>query len=220
MPKKRGPTHADLLLWDQLQELPLGIKKKELQFIPSRKWRFDFAILPQEPPILLTRGVAIEIEGAVWTQGRHTRGKGFIADMEKYNHAALLGWRVLRFTPQQVLDGTAIAFIKQVLESEQGCDRAFFGRKVAMNSPAHDKAIEKAREIASCRQVDYYQCIVGRHPSECPAHLQEAIADALLPYLEREDELRKLAEEMKEDGPDRSRDYPVEILAILDKGKP
>ena len=61
--------------------------------------------------------VGIEIEGGAWTQGRHTRGKGFIADMEKYNHAALLGWRVLRFTPQQVLDGTAIAFIKKVLES-------------------------------------------------------------------------------------------------------
>jgi hypothetical protein len=37
--------------------------------------------------------------------------------MEKYNHAALLGWRVLRFTPAQVLDGTAIAFIHRVLES-------------------------------------------------------------------------------------------------------
>jgi len=114
---KRKPTHADLLLWEQLKELPLGVKEKEWQFESGRKFRFDFAILPQSPPILLTRPVAIEIEGGAFTQGRHTRGTGFIKDMEKYNHAVLLGWRVLRFTPQQVLKGDAIAFIRKVLES-------------------------------------------------------------------------------------------------------
>ena len=108
---KRKPTLADLLLWEQLKELsPFGARK-EVQFFEDRRWRFDFVI----PPAL-----AIEIEGSAWTQGRHTRGKGFIADMEKYNHAVLLGWRVLRFTPSQVLDGTAIAFIKRVLDSQSG----------------------------------------------------------------------------------------------------
>lgn len=62
--------------------------------------------------------IAIEIEGGAWTRGRHTRGAGFIRDMEKYNHAALLGWRVLRFTPQDVLTGKAIAFIKRVLDEK------------------------------------------------------------------------------------------------------
>lgn len=65
----------------------------EYRFYDKRRWRFDFAIP--------SRKIAIEIEGGVWTNGRHTRGKGYIGDMEKYNFAALLGWRILRFTPQQ-----------------------------------------------------------------------------------------------------------------------
>lgn len=44
--------------------------------------------------------IAVEIEGGVWTGGRHTSGSGFLGDMEKYNEAAAAGWRVLRFTPQ------------------------------------------------------------------------------------------------------------------------
>ena len=68
----------------------------EFKFHPKRRWRFDLA-LPQHM-------VAIEIEGGVWTNGRHVRGKGFLSDIEKYNEAAVLGWRVLRFTPD-MLDG-------------------------------------------------------------------------------------------------------------------
>ena len=65
----------------------------EYRFHPERLWRFDYAI----PGMM----VAIEIEGGVWTIGRHTRGSGFIKDMEKYNAAAIMGWKVLRYTPQQ-----------------------------------------------------------------------------------------------------------------------
>ncbi len=66
----------------------------EYRFHDTRKWRFDFAF-PRHK-------VAVEIEGAVWTQGRHTRGSGFVKDMEKYNTAASLGWRILRFTPSEM----------------------------------------------------------------------------------------------------------------------
>jgi hypothetical protein len=57
--------------------------------------------------------LAAEIEGATWTQGRHTRGKGFEEDCTKYNEAALLGWNVLRFTTEMVQDGRAFGTIKQ-----------------------------------------------------------------------------------------------------------
>ncbi|UQO04943.1 hypothetical protein L0Z13_11335 [Burkholderia multivorans] len=43
-----------------------------------------------------------EIEGGVWTGGRHTRGAGFESDAHKYNLAALDGWRVFRFTGAMV----------------------------------------------------------------------------------------------------------------------
>jgi hypothetical protein len=63
---------------------------EEYRFHPERKWRFDRAL----PDKL----IAIEIEGGIHSGGRHTRGKGFTGDCEKYNQAVLLGWRVFRFT--------------------------------------------------------------------------------------------------------------------------
>lgn len=65
----------------------------EHRFHALRKWRFDYA-WPE-------RKLALEIEGGIWTNGAHTRGTGFMEDMEKYNEAALLGWRLLRFAPNQ-----------------------------------------------------------------------------------------------------------------------
>ncbi|MEM4203152.1 MAG: hypothetical protein QXS54_03685 [Candidatus Methanomethylicaceae archaeon] len=68
--------------------------EREYYFDPPRKWRFDYA-WPE-------RKVAVEIEGGVWTYGRHNRAATFIKDLEKYNRAVELGWRVLRYTPQQL----------------------------------------------------------------------------------------------------------------------
>lgn len=80
---------------------------REYRFHPSRKWRFDYAF-PEHK-------LAIEIEGGVWTGGRHTRGSGFVKDLEKYNQAVLLGWRVLRFSGQMVKSGEALASITTML---------------------------------------------------------------------------------------------------------
>jgi len=66
----------------------------EFKFHPKRRWRFDFA-----NPLLM---VAIEIEGGIWNGGRHTTGRGFIADCEKYNEALKLGWKVMRLTKSQL----------------------------------------------------------------------------------------------------------------------
>lgn len=89
----------------------------EHRFHPTRKWRFDFAI----PSARL----AIEIDGGVWTSGRHSRGAGQIADMEKLNAAAILGWRVLRFTPQQIpsIQAVAWAAVHHKNEDHQPTDR-------------------------------------------------------------------------------------------------
>lgn len=78
-----------------LEKVILSVFKKkcvkEYKFYPSRKWRFDHAIVEDK--------IAIETEGGVWTGGRHTRGKGFINDMEKYNTATAMGWKVFRIVP-------------------------------------------------------------------------------------------------------------------------
>jgi len=82
--------------------------EKEYKLHPTRKWRFDYSWPDQH--------VAVEIEGAVWVHGRHTRGSGFVKDMEKYNEAGKLGWRIFRFTPQQLKRGEAQAHMKEVLK--------------------------------------------------------------------------------------------------------
>jgi very-short-patch-repair endonuclease len=87
-----------------------GIKgfEREYRFAPPRRWRFDFAW----PEIRL----ALEIEGGTWVRGRHNRPGGFAKDLEKYNTATLMGWRLLRFTPAQVTDGTALALVQLVVK--------------------------------------------------------------------------------------------------------
>jgi len=65
----------------------------EYRFHPVRRWRFDYAI-PEHK-------IAIEIEGGAFVSGRHTRGVGYLNDMEKYNEATILGWRLLRYRPKE-----------------------------------------------------------------------------------------------------------------------
>lgn len=86
--------------------LPPGIP--EFRFTFPRRWRFDLAWPAFK--------VAVEQEGGVWTRGRHSRGAGMVKDMEKYNHAQLLGWRVFRFTPSQVRRLQAETFMLQVIK--------------------------------------------------------------------------------------------------------
>lgn len=76
---------------------------QEYQFHPHRKWRFDYAIPAHK--------IAIEVEGGAWIEGRHNRATGFIKDMEKYNNAAVMGWRLLRFTPQQLLTSDTLRMV-------------------------------------------------------------------------------------------------------------
>ena len=80
---------------------------REYKFHPQRKWRSDFCWPDYK--------IFVEIEGGVYMQGRHTRGKGFTADCEKYNEAVLLGWHVLRVTSQQVKNGQALQWIEKAI---------------------------------------------------------------------------------------------------------
>lgn len=59
--------------------------------------------------------IALEVDGGVWIRGRHSRGSGMIGDMEKYNHAACDGWRVLRVTPSTLLATDTFAMLARVL---------------------------------------------------------------------------------------------------------
>ena len=101
----------------QKQLLPLLISEQnlpqpipEFRFHPTRRWLFDYAWPDQK--------IALEIEGGVWIGGRHNRGAGFLKDMEKYNAAAILGWRLIRATPSMIASGEAVALIQQIFDNE------------------------------------------------------------------------------------------------------
>lgn len=76
----------------------------ELKFHPTRKWRFDYAWTDSK--------VFLEVEGGVWSGGRHTSPKGFAGDMAKYNAATCMGWRKLSCTPKDLLTLATITLIK------------------------------------------------------------------------------------------------------------
>lgn len=79
--------------------------EEEYEFHPVRGWAFDFA-WPEHQ-------VAVEIDGGQWAPhgGRHSRD----SDREKLNAAAVLGWRVLRYSGTMLHDPTAV--INQVLSA-------------------------------------------------------------------------------------------------------
>lgn len=93
-----------------LDFLGLPLPETEFVFAPPRKWRFDFAWPEQK--------IAVEQEGGLWIQGRHNRAASMIKDMDKYNTAARLGWKVGRFTPQQVKAGDAARWVSMLLNGK------------------------------------------------------------------------------------------------------
>lgn len=86
---KQSDLEAAFLHW--LGLLAPDLKERtvlEYTFAPPRKWRFDVAFVAEK--------LAIEIDGGQWAPmgGRH----GADSDKIKLNQAAILGWRVLRFS--------------------------------------------------------------------------------------------------------------------------
>lgn len=92
--------------------------EREYRFHPTRDWRFDFAWPDHSNRHLaFFEPIAVEIEGGTWVAGRHSRGKGFEDDCEKYAEALIAGWRVLRVTSAMVEDGRAIALLRRLFDA-------------------------------------------------------------------------------------------------------
>jgi very-short-patch-repair endonuclease len=94
------------------QLVAAGLPEPALEFFFAkddlgREWRADLAY-PSE-------WILIEIEGGTWVRGRHSRGAGYEGDCEKYDVATLMGYRVYRFTSNQVKRGIVPRVIKVAL---------------------------------------------------------------------------------------------------------
>lgn len=117
----------------------------EYRFHPVRRWRFDFVFLDYK--------LAIEQNGGAWINGRHNRGAGYLADMEKLNAAACLGYHVLQFTPQQIKTIEAINVIKAVLEQKKlqtpsNADKLISDSRVSTRLTAIDEIERQAKRLA------------------------------------------------------------------------
>ena len=67
---------------------------REYKFLHDRRFRFDIAIPEYH--------LAIEFEGGTFATGGHSRGKGYAKDTKKYNLANMNGWKLLRYSTDDV----------------------------------------------------------------------------------------------------------------------
>jgi very-short-patch-repair endonuclease len=81
--------------------------EREHRFMTGRRFAFDFA---WPPPIKL----AVEIDGGV----HRIRGR-WLADIEKFRAATILGWQVLHFRPAEVESGMAIDVIRAAFAGDK-----------------------------------------------------------------------------------------------------
>jgi very-short-patch-repair endonuclease len=114
--QQRSELEAELAFQMKVAEFPPH--KREYRFggrDGQRRWRFDFAFPEQK--------LAVEVDGGIYSGGRHTRGAGVERDCEKYNEALLCGWRVLRLTKQMVTSCDGLLYIEAALEQSRPAPR-------------------------------------------------------------------------------------------------
>tara|TARA_R110002012_G_scaffold18762_2_gene68569 strand:+ start:679 stop:1083 length:405 start_codon:yes stop_codon:yes gene_type:complete len=110
-PKKKGKNsliNAKVLKALILEDFKMNCIL-EYKFHDTRKWRIDIFI-----PDLK---VAIELEGGVYTYGRHTRPKGFLADIEKYNKISILGLKLLRYAHVEHTYNDILKDLKELIDN-------------------------------------------------------------------------------------------------------
>ena len=107
--KSLAPDAVDLLVF---QLKATGLPEPVPQYVfaldesgdPVRRWRFDLAFVD--------RKLAVEVDGALLTGGRHGGQPSAVRDIEKRLAAAVLGWKVLHFCPSQVRSGEALVWLE------------------------------------------------------------------------------------------------------------
>jgi hypothetical protein len=127
-PRSAAPRSvAEQTLAVQLEQAGIPFEREYLfaKEKMGRKWRCDFVIGqdadhwemfgPRAAPFV----VLVEVDGATWISGRHNRGSSIAKDYEKGAAAAILGYRVIHATTEQVNDGTCLAWIKAALGLEE-----------------------------------------------------------------------------------------------------
>jgi very-short-patch-repair endonuclease len=79
----------------------------EYKFSAARRWRADYCHTASR--------TIIELEGGIYSAGRHTRAAGYLGDIEKYNAAAAMGWRIIRCQPKELCTMATLQLVRQTL---------------------------------------------------------------------------------------------------------
>ena len=123
---KSRPSELEQLLAEQIHLAGLPEPRREYRFAAHhvgkgkgirerlraaglKDWRFDFAW----PDHML----AVEAEGGIWMEGRHTRGVGFTEDRRKYAAAQEIGWTVYSTVDSLIRSGEALRTIERLLDN-------------------------------------------------------------------------------------------------------
>lgn len=119
------PVQTDKKKQKRAQDLDRFIKICEINHYPNpvfehhfhseRKWRFDIAFIEWQ--------IAIELEG-VYVEGGHAKGRhtsivGMANDLEKYNTATAMGWRIFRIFPDQLCTTETVNYLENIKNNLQ-----------------------------------------------------------------------------------------------------
>src|SRR5690606_23296813 len=106
---KNKEKHKDAFI--RFIEMELGLEVwPEFHFSIERNYRLDYAIPKYK--------IAIEVDGGIWMKGNsgHSSGTGIKRDMEKGNLLQHLGWKLLKFEPNELMTSSTIRSIKVFIE--------------------------------------------------------------------------------------------------------
>jgi len=99
-------NQAETLLKIHLTEEKIPFET-EVELVDNRKFRWDFVI----------GKLAVEIQGGIWRKkGAHNTGSAIMRDCVKCRLAVNAGYIPVFFVTSEVLDGTAIKWIKNYRE--------------------------------------------------------------------------------------------------------
>lgn len=108
---KRRPQKSEWeeRFWCQLVEsgTPLPLRQHQFARCVNRKFQSDFFWDDER--------LIVEIDGGMYSNGRHNTGKGREEDMERDAIAYGLGITTLRFSPKYVRSGWALAMTRVAL---------------------------------------------------------------------------------------------------------
>lgn len=111
--KPKGSEAEDALAWQIKNCSDLPAPTRHVQLVAGRKFELDFVWDKQS--------ICVEVDGGIWMRGQNGHGVGahslptnILRDMEKSNLVQRLGYRYFRFTPEQVKNGEALEFIKEL----------------------------------------------------------------------------------------------------------